>query len=294
MADYLLRATAGGGNIRAVAAVTTVTSEEARRRHGAYPTAAAALGRALTAAALMGATLKEKQSITLRFAGDGPLGGITAEADSEGRVRGFVKQPKVHLPPNAQGKLDVGGAVGRNGFLYVVKDLGLKEMFTGTTELQTGEIGDDVTYYLVTSEQTPSAVGLGVLVDPDGSVRASGGYLLQLLPQTREEDRELLEKNLAELGAVSWAIDRGHTPETILAQVLQGLDAKILDKTDLAFRCKCSRERAYRTLATISPEDLRVMHEEDQGAEMTCQFCGEVYRLTEEELQEMLQGSGES
>lgn len=289
MKDYLVRATAGGGTIRAMAAATTELVEEARRRHDAWPTAAAALGRVLTAAALMGANLKgEDETLTLRITGDGPLGTIIAEADGAGRVRGYVKNPHVDLPANAQGKLDVGGAVGRDGHVRVIRDMGLAERYTGTSELISGEIGDDITHYLAKSEQTPSAVGLGVLVERDGTVRAAGGYILQLLPAASDEERQRLEENLQALGAVSRAIDAGMSAQDVLAAVLKGMDYHVLDGMDLGFVCRCSQERAIAIISSLGADEVRLMLEEDKGAELTCQFCGSVYQLSAEDLQAIL------
>jgi molecular chaperone Hsp33 len=284
MPDYLVRAIAAGGNVRAFAAVTTDLVEEARRRHDTWPTATAALGRALTGTAILGATLKDRdESLTVRFAGDGPLGGIICDSDEQGQVRGYVNQPHVDLDPNAAGKLDVAGAVGA-GYLHVTRQLALEGMYTGTAEIVSGEIAEDLAYYLTQSEQTPSAVALGVRIGKDGAVIAAGGYMIQLLPATSESDREQLEININALGAVSLAVEQGMTPEEILASILAGVDYQILERRDLRFACKCSRERALGALALLDADQLEVMLREDQGAEMTCHFCNEVYRFTEEEL----------
>lgn len=284
MPDYLVRAIAAGGNVRAFAAVTTDLVEEARRRHDTWPTATAALGRALTGTAILGATLKDRdESLTVRFAGDGPLGGIICDSDEQGQVRGYVNQPHVDLDPNAAGKLDVAGAVGA-GYLHVTRQLALEGMYTGTAEIVSGEIAEDLAYYLTQSEQTPSAVALGVRIGTDGAVVAAGGYMIQLLPATSESDREQLEININALGAVSLAVEQGMTPEEILASILAGVDYQILERRDLRFACKCSRERALGALALLDADQLEVMLREDQGAEMTCHFCNEVYRFTEEEL----------
>lgn len=284
MADYLVRAIAAGGNIRAFAAVTTELVNEARRRHDTWPTATAALGRALTGTGLLGATLKDpNESLTLRIAGDGPLQGIVCDCDEQGQVRGYVNEPHVDLDPNPQGKLDVGGAVGA-GALHLTRQLALEGVYTGTSELVSGEIAEDLAYYLTQSEQTPSAVGLGVRVAPDGSVAASGGYLIQLLPATPDADREQLERNLAALGSVSLAVEQGMSPEAILAAMLAGFDYQILERRDLHFACRCSRERALSALVMLDENELESMLREDHGAELTCHFCNEVYRFTEEEI----------
>lgn len=283
MSDYLIRAIGGGGNIRALVGSTTELVNEARRRHDTWPTTTAALGRALTATALLSATLKDPdESITLRIAGDGPCGPITCDADEQGQVRGYVRNPHVDLPPK-NGKLDVGGAVGL-GYLHVTRQLAVEGIYTGSAELVSGEIGDDLTHYFLKSEQTPSAVGIGVRVTPDGTVSAAGGFLVQLLPATSESDMEQLEINIESLGAVSKVIEEGMSPEEIVGTLLAGIDYKILDRRDLHFACRCSRERALDVLASLSPEDLNEMIYEDRGAEMNCHFCGETYRFTEEEL----------
>lgn len=287
VADYMVRATAGGGSIRAFACTTTGLCEEARRRHGTYPTATAALGRALTAVAMMGATLKDRESITLRVDGGGPLGSIVVDGDAQGLVRGYVRNPRVDLD-HAGGKLDVGGAVGRNGYLHVTRDLSLREMYTGTAELVTGEIAEDLTYYLTKSEQVPSAVALGVLIDTDATVLAAGGYMLQLLPAVTDDDRSVLEENLRALGAVSRAVDAGQTPGEMLETILRGLEHHVLERRDLHFACRCSRERALDTLATLTRKDLEEMLQEDRGAELGCHFCGEFYRFSAEDLSQLL------
>jgi molecular chaperone Hsp33 len=284
MADYLVRAIAAGGNIRAFAAVTTELVNEARRRHDTWPTATAALGRALTGTGLLGATLKDPdESITLRVAGNGPLQGIVCDSDEQGQVRGYVNEPHVDLDANAQGKLDVGGAVGA-GALHVTRQLALEGVYTGTSELISGELGDDLAYYLTQSEQTPSAVGLGVRVAPDGSVVAAGGYLVQLLPATADADRDLLEANLVKLGSVSLAVEQGMSPEQILAAVLTGIDYQVLERRDLHFACRCSRDKALGALVMLDEAELAAMLADDHGAELTCHFCSEVYRFSEEEI----------
>ena len=284
MADYLVRAIAAGGNIRAFAAVTTELVNEARRRHDTWPTATAALGRALTGTGLLGATLKDAdESITLRVAGNGPLQGIVCDVDEQGQVRGYVNEPHVDLDLNPRGKLDVGGAVG-TGALHVTRQLALEGTYTGTSELISGEIAEDLAYYLTQSEQTPSAVGLGVRVSPDGTVVASGGYLVQLLPATADADRDQLEANLVALGSVSLAVEQGMSPEEVLSAVLAGIDYQVLERRDLHFACRCSRDRALGALVMVEEEELEAMLAEDHGAELTCHFCNEVYRFSEEEI----------
>lgn len=288
MADYLVRATAAGGNARFLAAVTTALVAEAVRRHGTWPVVSAALGRALTGAALLGAGLKGRESVTLRIDGGGPIGGLIAEADGEGNVRGYARNPRVDLALNAEGKLDVGAAVGREGFVHVTRDMGLKEMYTGTSPLVSGEIAEDLTHYLWRSEQTPSAVALGVLVEAGGGVRAAGGYLLQLLPGADAEVRAHLEANLQALGAVSLAVDAGSTPEALMATALRGMDHKLLDRQELRFRCRCSRSRAEAILLSLGAAELGRLLAEDGGAELRCEFCAAVYPFDAGELAALL------
>lgn len=283
MSDYLVRAIGSGGNIRAFAAVTTTLVAEARRRHDTWPTVTAALGRALTATGLLSATLKDPaESITLRIAGDGPVGGIICDSDEQGQVRGYVHNPHVDLPPR-NGKLDVAGVVGA-GSLHVTRQLALEGMYTGTSELVSGEIAEDLTYYLTQSEQTPSAVALGVLVGKDGGVIAAGGYLIQLLPAVSESEREQLEVNVRALGAVSMAVEQGLSPEALLGTILAGIDHRVLERRELHFACRCNRERALDSLMLVDPDGLDDIINTDKGAELTCHFCGEVYRFTEDEL----------
>lgn len=282
MSDYLVRATAGGGQILAIVARTTELVEEARKMHATSPTATAALGRALTGAILMAATLKDGQSLTLHVRGEGPLGGIVAVA-VPGKVKGYVGEPETDLPLRSDGKLDVGRAVGK-GTLDVVKDLGLKEPYRGSVPLVSGEIGEDLAYYFTVSEQKPSAVGLGVLVEPDGKVRGAGGYLLQLLPGAEEEIAAALEKNIAALGPVSAPFAQGETPEAILNLLLKDFDYKIHERQPVSYACDCSRERLQDILLALGKEELQKLLEEQGGAEARCAFCNRVYRFTKEEV----------
>lgn len=283
MSDYMVRAIGGGGNVRIFVARTTDLVDEARRRHDTWPTTTAALGRTLTATGLLSATLKEaNESITVRVEGDGPCGGIVCDADEQGHVRGYVREPHAEAEPK-NGKLNVAGVVG-SGYIHVTRQLAIEGVYTGSSEIVSGEIAEDLTHYLYTSEQAPSAVALGVLVAPEGKVVAAGGYLLQLLPATPEADRDQLEANLRAVGPISQAVEQGLTPEEILADIMAGLDYQILERRTVAFACRCSRERALGSLTTINPVDLQHMIDQDKGAEMTCHFCGEVYHFTEEEL----------
>ncbi len=285
--DYLVRGVATDGSFRIFAARTTETVEEARRRHNCWPVAAAALGRTMTAALLLGANLKGEDILTVRIMGDGPLGAIIVSANANGQVRGYVQEPQIHLPSTPEGKLPVGAAVGR-GQLHITRDLGLKEPFTGSVELISGEIAEDMAHYLTTSEQTPSAVSLGVLVDTDNSVVAAGGLLLQLLPNADEDVLRSLEENLAKLPQLSTLIKDGETPEDIINRVTQGLDIKILESNPVCFCCQCSRERLENLLIGIGKEEVSSMLEEQGGAEVNCHFCSEQYRFEEEDLQRIL------
>ncbi len=286
--DYIVRATAAGGQIRAFGAVTRELTEKARSLHNTSPVATAALGRLLTAGAMMGVMMKgDRDILTLQIKGDGPLGGITVTADSKGRVKGFVNQPQVLLPANSQGKLDVGGALGR-GYLTVIKDLGLKEPYSGQVELQTGEIGEDLTYYFAVSEQVPSAVGLGVLMERNNTVKQAGGFILQLLPGTSEETIAGLEERLAQVKSVTQLLDQGLTPEEILGQLLEGMDLEILDRVPTEFYCNCSRERMAKALISIGARELQQMIQEGEPAQLKCHFCGGTYTFSVEELREML------
>ncbi|MEW5762698.1 MAG: Hsp33 family molecular chaperone HslO [Bacillota bacterium] len=285
--DYLVRATAEGGRILALVARSTELVREGQRLHGTSPTATAAFGRVLTAAALMGATLKDRQSLTLRVLGDGPLGGIVATV-REMRIKGYVREPFVDLPLNDAGKLDVAGAVGK-GTLYVTRDLGLREPYNGSVPLVSGEIGKDLAHYFRYSEQTPAAVALGVLVGPDAGVRAAGGYILQLLPGAGEETAARLEANIGATGPVSRLIDRACTPEDILAMLLDGFSPRVEARQAFRFACDCSRERLREILVALGREELEELLAEQGGAEARCAFCNRVYRFGRDELAELVE-----
>lgn len=287
MDDYLVRGIGEDGQFRVFAAVTTNLVEEARRRHDTWPVASAAMGRALTAGLLLGANLKGDDLLTLRIFGDGPLGAVVVTANAAGEVRGYVQEPHVDLPHAPGGKLPVGDAVGK-GFLHVTRDLGLKEPFTGSVELVSGEIAEDVARYLLTSEQTPSAVVLGVLVDTGGWVRASGGMIIQLFPEAEEETLANLEKSLSELPPISTLVDRGMTPEQIVAQAVKGLNVRFLEKTPLHFKCNCSRERVAEILAAMGKKEIEKLLAEQGRAEVRCHFCGERYTFDESCLRDIV------
>lgn len=288
MNDYIIRATAANDQIRAFAAVTTEMVETAREHHNTSPVATAALGRLLTAGAMMGSMMKgEKDVLTLQIKAGGPLQGITVTADSQGNVKGYVGNPDVCIPANSKGKLDVAGAVGP-GFLTVIKDMGLKEPYSGQVMLQTCEIAEDLTYYFATSEQVPSAVGLGVLMNKNNTVRQAGGFIVQLMPFAEEEVISRLEQNAQKINSVTNLLEEGHTPESLLEKVLEGFDMQINEKMDTRFHCNCSKERVAKALISIGRKELNEMIQEGKPIEMNCHFCNTNYNFTVEELKEIL------
>ena len=288
MNDYIIRATAANDQIRAFAAVTTQMVETAREHHNTSPVATAALGRLLTAGAMMGSMMKgEKDVLTLQIKAGGPLQGITVTADSQGNVKGYVGNPDVCIPANSKGKLDVAGAVGP-GFLNVIKDMGLKEPYSGQVMLQTCEIAEDLTYYFATSEQVPSAVGLGVLMNKNNTVRQAGGFIVQLMPFAEEEVISRLEQNVQKINSVTSLLEEGHTPESLLEKVLEGFDMQINEKTETRFHCNCTRERVEKALISIGRKELNEMIQEGKPIEMNCHFCNTNYTFTVEELKEIL------
>lgn len=291
MADYIVRAMAAQGQIRAFAATTKNLVEEARQRHNTSPVATAALGRLLTAGAMMGSMMKgEKDLLTLLVKGEGPIGGLTVTANSAARVKGYAYAPQVMLPPSAQGKLDVGGAVGE-GFLSVIKDMGLKEPYTGQTVLQTGEIAEDLTYYFANSEQVPSSVGLGVLMERDNTVKQAGGFILQLLPFAQEDVIERLEQRLAEISSVTEILDGGNTPEQMLTILFQGMDLEILDTVPAEYYCNCDKNRVEKALISIGRNEMQLMIDEGKEIEVNCHFCNTNYGFSVEELKEIINRS---
>lgn len=288
MSDYIVRGHAAGGTVRAFAADTTETVAEAMERHFAYPVVTAALGRLLTAGAMMGSMMKgEDDLITLTVKGDGPIGNITVSADSHGNVKGFAGNPQVEVPDKYAGKLDVGTAVGR-GTLSVVMDLGLSDPYNGTVELQTGEIADDLAYYFTVSEQTPSAVGLGVMIDTDSSVKHSGGFIIQMMPDVSEETISAVESKLSDLKPVTSMMDEGMTPEMILEHILGDLGLEITERSDVRFHCNCSKERVSEALATLNPGDIQEMVDDGETIEVKCFFCNTAYNFTVDELKDLL------
>lgn len=286
--DRIIRATAASAQIRAFACITRDTVEEARSRHNLSPVAAAALGRLLSAGAMMGAMLQGDDVLTLQLIGNGPIGKVTVTAESNGKVKGYVDNPQVMLPPNSLGKLDVGGAVGR-GFLQVIKDMGLKEPYTGQVELQTGEIAEDLTYYFVTSEQVPSSVGLGVLLNKeDCTVKHAGGFIIQLMPFASDEVLTKLEENLMKLNSVTGMLDSGMTPEQILEQILEGFDIEFNDEMPVVFSCNCSKERVEKALLGVGKDEINAMIAENQPITVNCHFCNTDYVFNNDELKQLI------
>lgn len=284
MSDYIVRATAADAQIRVFAAYTKDMVEEARRRHETSPVATAALGRLMTAGAMMGSMLKgEKDLLTLRINASGPIQGITVTADSKARVKGYVGNPNVILPANNVGKLDVAGAVGI-GFMDVIKDMGLKEPYVGQTVLQTSEIAEDLTYYFANSEQVPSSVGLGVLMNKDNTVAQAGGFIIQLMPFASEEVIAQLEDNLKDITSVTTLLAQGNTPEDLVNILCKNLDPVINDKLDTEFYCNCDRARVEKALISVGRKELQEMIDDGEEIEMKCHFCNSAYVFTIEDL----------
>ncbi len=287
MSDYIVRATAADSSIRAFAITSKEMVEAARAHHNTSPIMTAALGRLLSGGAMMGIMMKgDKDLLTLQIQCSGPAKGLTVTADSHGNVKGFAMNPDVDLPPNAQGKLNVGGALDL-GILSVIKDMGLKEPYVGQCQLQTGEIAEDLTYYFATSEQIPSAVGLGVLVDKDGSVMQAGGFIIQLMPFTPDDVIDRLEKKITEIDSVTQMLEKGMTPEQILEEILGEFGLEITDTVETAFKCDCSKEKISRALATISKKDMDDIINDGESIEVKCQFCNTAYKFEVDELKEL-------
>ena len=292
MADYIVNAITSNGAIRVVAADTTELCNRAQEIHKMSPTAAAALGRTLTAAAIMGSMLKSSEdALTIQINGGGPIGKVVAVADGNANVKGYVSNPLVDLPLNAKGKLDVGGAVGRDGFLSIIRDLGLKDPYVGQVPLVNGEIAEDLTKYYATSEQLPTAVALGVLVDVDYTIKAAGGFILQVLPGAYDEDIDNVEKTVSALASVTEMLSNGKKPEDIVNQLLCDYEIEYFDNVPTAYSCDCSRDRTDRALISLGKEELSKIIEEDGKAEITCHFCDNVYKYTKEELSELLENA---
>jgi len=291
MSDYIVRATAADAQIRAFACTTRELVEKARKAHDTSPVVTAALGRLLSAGAMMGSMLKgEEDILTIQIKGDGPVNGITVTADSKGNVKGYANVPDVIIPAKPNGKLDVSGAIG-NGYLSVIKDMGLKEPYAGQVELQTGEIAEDLTYYFASSEQVPSSVGLGVLMEKNNTVKQAGGFIIQLMPFAGEEIIERLEQNLKNVNSVTSILDAGNSPEQMLDIVLEGLKPEITDTMQTAFLCNCSRERVEKALISIGRAELKSMIDDGREIELNCHFCNTNYVFSVDELKSIYKKS---
>ncbi len=289
MENYIVRATAANAQIRAFACTTRALVEEARKAHNTSPVMTAALGRLLTAGAMMGSMLKgDNDLLTLQIRGDGPARGLTVTADSKGTVKGYAMVPDVILPANAVGKLDVAGALG-SGNLSVIKDMGLKEPYVGQVALQTGEIAEDLTYYFATSEQVPSSVGLGVLMERDNTVKQAGGFIIQLMPFTEEEVVEKLEQNLSGVASVTSMLEKGKSPEDILRTLLEGFDVEIMETSETRFACNCSKSRIEKALISIGRKDIQEMIDDGEPIEVKCHFCNTGYEFSIEDLKAIYQ-----
>ncbi|WP_281864927.1 Hsp33 family molecular chaperone HslO [Planomicrobium okeanokoites] len=288
MADYLVRGLGFGGSVRAFAVDSTDTVGEAQKRHMMWPTATAAVGRLMTGGVMFGAMLKGDDKVVLKIDGGGPLGAILVDSNARGGVRGYPQNPQTHLELSSKGKLDVGGAVGKDGMLSVIKDLGMRDFFTGQSPIVSGEIAEDLTYYFAVSEQIPSSVGLGVLVDTDNSVLAAGGFIVQIMPDAEEGAISRLEERLARIDPVSTMIKRGLSPEDILKEIFGEGNIEILDSIPVKFECNCSKERFAEGIISLGKEEIQRMIEEDGSAETQCHFCLETYSYSKEELEAMI------
>lgn len=288
MSDYLIRATAANAQIRAFALTSRDLVETARSRHNLSPVVTAALGRLMTGAVMMGGMLKgEKDMLTLQVNGDGPVGGLTVTADSGGNVKGYANAPQAMMPPNANGKLDVGGVIG-NGYLTVIKDMGMKEPYSSQVALQSGEIGDDLTYYFAASEQVPSCVALGVLMEKNNTVKQAGGFIIQLMPFAQEEVIKKLEEKISTIASVTSMLDAGNTPEQILELVLGDMGLEITEKMPVQFKCNCTKERVEKVLLSLGKKELKEMIAEGEEVKLHCHFCNKDYGFTVEELKTLI------
>lgn len=286
--DYIIKALAFDGQIRAYSALTTEAVQEAQTRHYTWPTASAALGRTMTATLMMGAMLKGEQKLTVTLDGQGPVGKVIADADAEGNVRGYVTQPQTHFPLNSVGKLDVSRAVGTNGSLTVVKDIGMKDYFSGSSPIVSGEVGEDFTYYFAKSEQVPSSVGLGVLVNPDNTIKASGGFIIQVMPGAQEETIAQLEEAISNMTPVSQLIDQGISAEGLLYEILGEEHVQILEELPAQFECNCGHDKFLNAIKGLGEAEIKDMIEQDHGAEAECHFCRNKYQYSEAELQSLI------
>ncbi len=289
MSDYLVKALSFDKQVRAYAVNSTETVGEAQRRHQTWPTTSAALGRAMTAGVMMGAMLKGEEKLTVKVEGDGPIGAIIVDSDAKGHARGYVSNPQVHFDLNEKGKLDVQRAVGTNGTVSVVKDIGLRENFSGQVPIVSGELGEDFTYYFAVSEQTPSSVGVGVLVNPDNTILAAGGFIIQLMPGTDEETISKIEESINKTPPVSKMIQDGLSPEEILYQLLGEDNVQVIEKMPVKFQCTCSKERFGRAIISLGESEIQEMITEDGKADTQCHFCNAEYHFTKEELKDILE-----
>lgn len=288
MNDYMLRATAASGSIRAFAVTAKDTCEKARVAHNMSPVATAAVGRTMMAALMMGYMMKnDTDTVSLHIEGSGPMKGINVTANTRGEVKGYAFDPTVDLPPKTNGKLDVGNALGI-GVLTVIKDIGLKDPYVGQTELKTGEIAEDITYYFAVSEQVPSSVGLGVLVDKDYSVKQAGGFILQLMPDVEDSVIDKLEEKIKTIPPVTTMLEEGKSPEDILDMLLGDFDLEILDKKEVGFKCDCSEERVFKAVAGLSKSDIENLVADNEPLEIRCQYCNKIYNFSIDKLKELL------
>ena len=288
MQDYLVRALGFEGKVRAFAVKTTETVSEVQRRHNTWPVVSAALGRSITATVMMGAMLKGEDKLTVKIEGNGPIGPMIIDANAKGEVRGYASNPHVHFELNEQGKLDVRAGVGTEGSITIVKDLGMRDMFSGQTPIVSGEIAEDFTYYFAISEQVPSSVGLGVLVNPDNSIQAAGGFIIQLMPDCDDDTITAIEKQLGSIEPVSKMIEKGYTPEQILEAVLGEGNVQVLSTLPVKFQCQCSKERFGAAIIGLGIEEIEAMIKEDGKAEAQCHFCLEKYQFSQAELEGLI------
>ncbi|MDU5337219.1 Hsp33 family molecular chaperone HslO [Enterococcus sp.] len=289
MSDYLVKALAYEGFVRAYAVNATETIAEAQRRHDTWNTSSAALGRTMIGALMLGATLKGDDKMTVKIEGNGPAGAIVVDSNGKGEVKGYIKNPHISLSLNEIGKIDVRGAVGTEGMFTVIKDLGLKEPFSGQTPIVSGEIGEDFTYYLAVSEQIPSAVGVSVLVDTDDSIKTAGGFMIQIMPGASDEIIDQIEARLKETARISTLLDEGQTPEEILQNLLATDDVEFLEKMPVQFKCDCSKEKFASAIITLGAEQIQELIDQDHGAEAVCAFCNNKYEYSEADLYELKQ-----
>lgn len=290
MKDKIIRGTAKDGMVRFIGGITTNLVNEGTALHECTPVASAALGRMLTAASLMGVQLKsEKEAITLRMNGGGPVNGVTVTSHSNGTVKGFIGNPKVDIPLKENGKLDVSGAIGKNGLLYVIKDMGLKDPYVGQVPIYTGEVAEDLAYYFTVSEQTPSAVALGVLVDKDLSIKAAGGFIIQMMPDADELLADVITYRLQDMKPITTLIEEGKTIEDIIKEVFEDMDPKILEEIEPEYKCDCSKERIEKALISIGAKDLNEIYDEGKDEEIVCNFCNKKYKITHDEIGELIE-----